>query len=1188
MINKRFRIKKKIGQGRSSVFLCEDNEFPNSSFAIKLISPGAGVIEKENFIREYFILRNLDHPNIVKSYEIGKVVHTDGDFEIQLASHFITLEFIDSKELLNSPHIKTEQGLFEITAQICSVLYYLHQSRYIYYDLKPENILVASVNGKPVVKLIDLGLAEYSPDLEKYTVKGTVQYIAPELLKKEPHNHSVDLYSLGMLLYRIIYNRLPFNTVNELEIYKEQIEYEFEFPPSGIYSDLIVNITKKLLAKEPSKRFGSALEVLFNLNSAMESVKFIDFVPAKILAGRGAELALLNDYLSDNESSGIITLKGFNGTGKTALLNKLYEMRSDSVLIGEVKGKSGIGLVKYALQRILFSDSVFQQLDDEGKADAINLFDKMNEGVRVSFRSAITPLLLKCRFILLIDDFNLMDEFASELFQEIIPVLQVNNIKVIVAESSENPFYSGKLHNVKEVLLHPFTDEQLNEFIDKSFIDGFPKNEMKALIQSHSDLIPGNIISFIKDLIYFDILQFSGSGAAITHDENKIALLKQSHSSVYDLRLSRLTESEMKVLMILSALNITIDMKILSELAELPPEEIERLIQNIQINNVLQNISAGLTFIFTSEGLKKYIYSKVKNPHDFHFTLAEKLLRITPKISNTELARQYELAGKFELCYQVLEPELVEAEKHSAFAYMKNLLEHLLQLPFEASLKNLVKIKLSECYYKLGDFNSALQIIKSLNETDLNDDKFFSVKNIEAGSLIGIGEFVGGKEIIIKLLNLIKDEGEKNRLTVELAYADFEQKNYEEAENRCDYVLSKSNLPLELRGRCHNLKGMRRIYQANDLHSALVEFEKALVNFNEAKSLRRVAGMEVNIGNIYTLLNDYEKAEMHWRSALDINRLVGNLEQEGIILLNLGLSNYFRGNFDSAIEHYKRAQKIFLNIGNELNLALVFLNLGEVFIKICEYQNSLNALEESQRLFKQMENFEDVAEVYVMLAKLYFEIGYNDKFKEAVNEIKKLHASQRLPEKHSINLKFLQLLSGIISGEKTDSEEIYSVRNEFKEIDDRSYYIESSFLLIKKLISDNLFEEALKVISEKFFVDLCLQNSILEAEREYFLGKISLKYASDKIRPPLEHFEDAYNLVKNQSVTEMTWKILLAMAEIYIERGNFQKAKVFTVYGRELINLIAEKIESPRLRAAYLKQPERYMATQTFDRLYQN
>jgi hypothetical protein len=66
----------------------------------------------------------------------------------------------------------------------------------------------------------------------------------------------------------------------------------------------------------------------------------------------------------------------------------------------------------------------------------------------------------------------------------------------------------------------------------------------------------------------------------------------------------------------------------------------------------------------------------------------------------------------------------------------------------------------------------------------------------------------------------------------------------------------------------------------------------------------------------------------------------------------------------------------------------------------------------------------------------------------------------------------------------------------------------------------------------------------------------------------------------------LTWKILFAISELYIERGNLNKAKKFVIYTRELIYFIAEKMDSPRLRAAYLQQNERFRTLRKLESFY--
>ncbi len=199
MINDRYIIKKKLGEGRSTVYLCEDLEMPETNVAIKILPANSPKEEEKTFLDEYFILGRLHHPNIIRSLEYGTVVTTkDNKYGIELGSKFFTQEYYDGISLLNDKNLTNEEYLIEVIKQLCSALFYLHQSNYIYYDFKAENILVKVIDGKPIVKMIDFGFAKNIFENEEYEIRGTAEYIAPEILKKEDHDHRVDLYAFGM------------------------------------------------------------------------------------------------------------------------------------------------------------------------------------------------------------------------------------------------------------------------------------------------------------------------------------------------------------------------------------------------------------------------------------------------------------------------------------------------------------------------------------------------------------------------------------------------------------------------------------------------------------------------------------------------------------------------------------------------------------------------------------------------------------------------------------------------------------------------------------------------------------------------------------------------------------------------------------------------------------------------------
>ena len=98
MINSRFKIIKKLGEGRNKVFLCSDS-FYDKQFAMKVIPKNADEEELEAFRKEFFILTNFTSNNIVKAYERNVVLeideNEDNEFGIDLDSKFIILEFID-------------------------------------------------------------------------------------------------------------------------------------------------------------------------------------------------------------------------------------------------------------------------------------------------------------------------------------------------------------------------------------------------------------------------------------------------------------------------------------------------------------------------------------------------------------------------------------------------------------------------------------------------------------------------------------------------------------------------------------------------------------------------------------------------------------------------------------------------------------------------------------------------------------------------------------------------------------------------------------------------------------------------------------------------------------------------------------------------------------------------------------
>ena len=233
-----------IGEGCFGKVFKGRLKFTGKVVALKFIAK-RGKTEKDirNLRQEIAILRTLRHPNIIELFDSFETA-TDFCVVTEFAHGELFEIFQDDKHL-------PEEEIRSIARQLVHALHYLHANRIIHRDMKPQNVLCASNN---TVKLCDFGFARAMSNntVVLTSIKGTPLYMAPELVQEQPYTHTVDLWSLGIILYELFVGSPPFYTTSLYSLINLIVKDPVKYPSN--MSDSFRSFLQGLLQKDPRQR----------------------------------------------------------------------------------------------------------------------------------------------------------------------------------------------------------------------------------------------------------------------------------------------------------------------------------------------------------------------------------------------------------------------------------------------------------------------------------------------------------------------------------------------------------------------------------------------------------------------------------------------------------------------------------------------------------------------------------------------------------------------------------------------------------------------------------------------------------------------------------------------------------------------------------------------------------------------
>ena len=262
-----YQCTKQLGKGGYGKVYQVRNKITGKLCACKKLSK-INYKNLEKFKREVNILIEMDHPNIIKLYDV---------YESQ-NSLYLLMEECHGGELfdriikrIERNEMYTEKEACEIISQVMGAIEYCHNRGFAHRDLKPENLLYLK-EGSEIdnpLKIIDFGLSQDINIKKLLSSKvGTAYYVSPEILEGK-YNEKCDIWSAGVILYVLLSGEPPFNGPSDGAIYSKIKKMNFTFPPNKWKN--VSNEAKDLLSKMliPEKERLTASQVLahpwFNL-----------------------------------------------------------------------------------------------------------------------------------------------------------------------------------------------------------------------------------------------------------------------------------------------------------------------------------------------------------------------------------------------------------------------------------------------------------------------------------------------------------------------------------------------------------------------------------------------------------------------------------------------------------------------------------------------------------------------------------------------------------------------------------------------------------------------------------------------------------------------------------------------------------------------------------------------------------
>ena len=1201
MINERYTILGMIGKGGAGeVYLAEDS-LSGNRIALKLLAPSRRV-EENSIGKEFSVLADLSHPNLVRVFDFGAVSHTDEP--VYAGRLFYTMEHLDGEDALAyfaaiAPGRRRVELLEELCIQTLGVLDYIHRQGVIHFDVKPHNVLLLPSKEARLltVKLTDFGFSTRTVETVGLPLRGTLEYTAPEIVEGHSIDQRVDLYSLGVTLFHLWTGHCPFEDSSPVDLLKKTLSEPLpDLPAMGDVESKLPEIISGLCQKNPDKRPASARDALLRFLSTKheESVKRAIYIDRGApFVGRTDEKRIVSELLELLQGAKLAFIKpvvvaGPEGIGKSALLSQIKrEARERGILVLEARVWPGpfesIMPVLRQLAAEFRTRGLAQATDAAGFMGAGGNPDRQREVYRAFLRAASSDL----PFLLLVDDFDEIDECSRDTVRDLIRSPQDGRMVILASVSNDSMLGA----DTKRIVLPELSIENVQTMLQLSFGEELASNGFAGRIHQLYGGAPAMIVeaatsaaAALPIAVLTDPLRTNETATTIEE------FLSIKFEQRFGERYRRLDREQQGLLEILSCFEIAPVADILGRVVPIQWEKLGRFLLSLEREGYL--LASGepqRRYSFRHLKMRQLVYDELKDHRQVHAFIAEKIASGVPPADWSdmgELGRHYELSGDREKARSRYAAASHAAYRSGAFAETVTLVSKAISCPGRQRPEERVPLlfRLAEAYVGLGSDSESVsaygQLLAMLPETDVRRMRIHTAVGKSFARLGKPADALGHFEAA---LSSAPGENDRFEIQQEIISLKIAEGNFDEAVGlilrQKDFAAAQSDR--ELLALVETDLGIAEFFRGN-FQESLQSFTTALEIYEPRNEVKTIDALN-NIGNVLSAMRDFRGALGKWEDALERCNDQGTQYQRGQILNNMGIAHFKLEEYREAASHYQQAKEIFDELTSQRGSAFALTNLGEVTFAEGEYEQTLNYWTQSYALYEEMHDAEGMAQMLLGFVQLHIALENVGLAGRKLDEAERVIQEFRLPMFGGLASYLRGLCLQAMHHQEQALAAFRTAESAFQQEGSFTGGTESARdkWLLSRLRQAEVFHEMrlvdraaglLKQLLDEHMNELSPR---LEAEIRYRLGIVARECPDLIGEKALVCFREGLALIRDDHLSELSWKISFALGEEYTRRGNSEKAREHYRHTRLVLDYFISKFSSDDLRAQYVRSGSR-------------